>query len=59
MDCPRCESSITRVIKSKHNTFESIRRRRECIVCGLRMTTIEHFEDAGKKESENAKKLYR
>jgi len=50
MDCPRCKSLETRVIKSKHNSSESIRRRRECTKCGFRITTIEHVRIPIKKD---------
>jgi transcriptional regulator NrdR family protein len=51
MDCPRCKSPETRVIKSRHNAINTIRRVRKCSNCGNRMTTIEHIKEPGKKPS--------
>jgi len=53
MDCPRCKSPETRVIKSLHDAIDTIRRRRKCNNCGHRMTTIEHI----KTQKDERKKL--
>jgi transcriptional repressor NrdR len=46
--CPFCRAPETRVIDSRELTSgESIRRRRECAVCGRRFTTYERVEGAG------------
>jgi transcriptional repressor NrdR len=46
--CPFCRAPDTRVIDSRELTGgESIRRRRECSVCGRRFTTYERVEGAG------------
>lgn len=50
MDCPGCKYPETRVIESRPSTGELIRRRRQCIKCGLRFTTDEHIRDQKKKK---------
>jgi transcriptional repressor NrdR len=46
--CPFCRAPDTRVIDSRELTGgETIRRRRECPVCGRRFTTYERVEGAG------------
>lgn len=45
MHCPYCQAPDTRVIDSRElGSGESIRRRRECQVCGRRFTTYERVE---------------
>lgn len=45
MHCPYCQAPDTRVIDSRElGNGESIRRRRECQVCGRRFTTYERVE---------------
>ena len=45
MKCPYCGNSDTRVIDSRPaDDGDSIRRRRECDVCGKRFTTYEEVE---------------
>ena len=42
MRCPKCSSTETKVIDSRVAKSEtSIRRRRECLSCGFRFTTVE------------------
>ncbi|NQY33310.1 MAG: transcriptional repressor NrdR [Coraliomargarita sp.] len=42
MRCPKCTSSNTKVLDTRTSKNEtSIRRRRECLECGYRFTTIE------------------
>lgn len=42
MKCPYCESDNTRVIDTAHETTgPGIRRRRECMTCGKRFSTLE------------------
>ncbi len=42
MQCPKCISSETKVLNTRIGKNESsIRRRRECLDCGYRFTTIE------------------
>jgi transcriptional repressor NrdR len=48
MKCPFCHARDSRVIDSREVVGgESIRRRRECIVCSRRFTTYERVELAG------------
>ena len=48
MKCPYCHARDSRVIDSREVVGgESIRRRRECVVCGRRFTTYERVELAG------------
>ena len=47
MRCPFCRADDTRVIDSRElSGGDSIRRRRECSVCGRRFTTYERVESA-------------
>jgi len=46
MNCPFCESGNTRVTDSRPDEG-AIRRRRECLACGQRFTTIERVELPG------------
>lgn len=48
MKCPFCRAPDSRVIDSRDvSGGETIRRRRECTVCGRRFTTYERVELAG------------
>lgn len=48
MKCPYCQTRDSRVIDSRElSGGESIRRRRECAVCGRRFTTYERVEIGG------------
>ena len=45
MNCPKCGSSHDKVLESRSNKEgTSIRRRRQCTVCGYRFTSYEHIE---------------
>jgi transcriptional repressor NrdR len=45
MRCPRCNSLENKVVDSRTaRDGESIRRRRECLACGVRFTTYEYVE---------------
>jgi len=45
MECPYCGAIDTKVIDSRpYSTDNSIRRRRECVVCCKRFTTYEKIE---------------
>ena len=44
MRCPRCGDRDTKVVDSRDLDEASIRRRRECSVCGARFTTYERIE---------------
>ena len=43
MRCPYCNHTESKVIDSRDST-EGVRRRRECIQCGLRYTTYERIQ---------------
>ena len=45
MRCPYCQSAELKVV-DKRNSFDQIRRRRECNSCGKRFTTYEKIEVA-------------
>jgi transcriptional repressor NrdR len=48
MRCPFCQERDSRVVDSRElGGGESIRRRRECYVCGRRFTTYERVESFG------------
>jgi len=45
MRCPKCRENETRVTDSRVSVEgESVRRRRECTICGYRFTTYERVE---------------
>ncbi len=44
MNCPFCNAEDSKVIDSRPTETNSIRRRRECEVCGKRFTTYEKVE---------------
>ncbi len=46
MRCPYCQYQETRVIDSR-DISGAVRRRRECLRCGLRFTTYERVENVG------------
>ncbi len=46
MNCPYCEHGETKVIDTRVAGKGTIRRRRECLLCGQRMTTFERVEQA-------------
>jgi transcriptional repressor NrdR len=43
MNCPFCDQADTKVIDSRPDA-DGIRRRRECLACGQRFTTVERAE---------------
>lgn len=46
MRCPYCNSDTDKVVDSRSSkNGQSIRRRRECLVCKQRFTTYEYIED--------------
>lgn len=66
MNCPKCNSSESKVIDSRSiHSGKSIRRRRECIDCEFRFTTYEYIQinpimvikKSGDREEYNRKKL--
>lgn len=66
MRCPHCGAPETRVTDSR-DTGEEIRRRRECVQCGVRFTTYERIQRAalavvkrdGRREEFDREKLLR
>jgi transcriptional repressor NrdR len=46
MRCPFCAKEDNKVIDTREST-DSIRRRRECLICGRRFTTYERIAHAG------------
>ena len=46
MRCPFCSKEENKVIDTREST-DSIRRRRECLICGKRFTTYERIAQAG------------
>ena len=44
MNCPYCEHGETKVVDSRVAGKGAIRRRRECLLCGQRITTFERVE---------------
>ena len=68
MRCPKCGCEESKVVDSRPSeNYDSIRRRRECISCGLRFTTYERREEMplivikrdGHKEPFDRQKLMR
>ncbi len=68
MQCPYCQHSDSRVLESRSTEGgESIRRRRECLLCKHRFTTYERIEFVtitvikkdGKRESFDRSKILR
>ena len=41
MKCPYCHSTKTRVLDTREDSAGNIRRRRKCLACGKRFTTLE------------------
>lgn len=41
MRCPYCHAENTKVLDTTHDSHGGIRRRRECIQCGQRFSTLE------------------
>lgn len=68
MRCPDCDSAENRVVDSRVSRGgRAVRRRRECVGCGLRFTTYEYVEErtlqvlkgAGNTEDFDREKLRR
>ena len=56
MQCKSCNYPESRVIDTRHDDHTNqIYRRRECIKCGVRFTTREHFRDNYKKSDYKTK----
>lgn len=53
MQCKNCKSNETIILETRLDIEDnSVRRRRECQVCGLRFTTIEVVKNAIPKKIE-------
>jgi transcriptional repressor NrdR len=50
MDCPGCKYSDTRIIDTRQSSEHTVRRRRQCMRCGLRVTTEEQVSVPRKKK---------
>jgi transcriptional repressor NrdR len=48
MQCTVCQYPYTSVVETRHDDDDSIRRRRECLRCGMRFTTKEMLREARK-----------
>lgn len=68
MRCPKCDCEESKVIDSRPSeNNEAIRRRRECVRCGMRFTTYERREETpllvvkkdGHKETFDRQKIMR
>ena len=67
MRCPYCNHPDSRVVYSRDAADEGVRRRRECLQCGLRFTTYERIQTTalmvikrdGRREEFNRDKLLR
>ena len=65
MHCPFCDNDDSKVVDSR-DAGDGIRRRRECLRCGLRFTTYEHVQTRtlmvvkrdGRREELDQNKLY-
>lgn len=57
MKCPSCGSSKTSVLEIRQRNDSAVRRR-ECIECAVRFTTVEHYRDSiGKHEAQRLHKI--
>lgn len=45
MRCPFCGSDELKILETRDSIQNTVRRRRECSVCGRRFTTYEHIEE--------------
>ncbi|OHE71843.1 MAG: transcriptional regulator NrdR [Verrucomicrobia bacterium GWC2_42_7] len=43
MHCPKCLHEDTKVLDTRESTPSTIRRRRQCLKCGYRFTTLEEI----------------
>lgn len=48
MDCVSCKYPDSKVVESRHEDGNFIRRRRECLRCGGRFTTQERIKETTK-----------
>jgi transcriptional repressor NrdR len=67
MRCPYCQNDDSKVIDTTHDSHGGIRRRRECLSCGLRFSSYERLimatplivKQDGTREDFNREKLER
>jgi transcriptional regulator NrdR family protein len=53
MNCPKCNEAVTRVIDSRcKGDGKEVHRRRKCVACGTRFTTLECVEILDKERGE-------
>jgi transcriptional repressor NrdR len=45
MKCPFCGSEVLRTLETRNSPNNMIRRRKECLSCGKRITTYEYIEE--------------
>lgn len=45
MQCPFCGSEDLRTLETRDSPNNMVRRRKECLACGKRMTTYEYIEE--------------
>ena len=66
MRCPHCQYQDTKVIDTTHDSHGNIRRRRKCLKCGQRFSSLEHpilslpllvKQDGGREEFDREKLL--
>jgi transcriptional repressor NrdR len=48
MKCTSCKYPDTQVVETRHDDQEMIRRRRQCMRCGVRFTTQESLKEPRK-----------
>lgn len=56
MNCPFCNSRKTHIVDSRHRDSD-IRRRRECLECEQRFTTVETYQPRLSEEEQRIRKL--
>lgn len=56
MNCPECGATSAKlhVLNSRHTTADMMRRRRECIKCKARFTTIEFIIDDDQRTADTS-----
>lgn len=53
MDCPGCKYPDLRVTDTRFTGSEIVKRRRECMRCGLRIVTEEQIKNLTKKKDKH------
>lgn len=51
MQCTKCRYTDSRVVDTKYEEYEIIKRRRECLKCGHRFNTVESAKEVKKEAS--------